>query len=42
MVTIPGTSEKGLVAAAAFGFIAGDVKRRFRVIASCKEVICDK
>jgi len=32
MVTIPGTSEKGLVAAAAFGFIAGDVKRRFRVI----------
>jgi 2-iminobutanoate/2-iminopropanoate deaminase len=33
MVTIPGTSEKGLVAAAAFGFIAGDAKRRFRVIA---------
>ena len=32
MVTIPGTTEKGLVAAAAFGFIAGDVKRRFRVI----------
>jgi len=32
MVTIPGTREKGLVAAAAFGFIAGDVKRRFRVI----------
>ena len=32
MVTIPGTSEKGLVAAAAFGFIAGDAKRRFRVI----------
>lgn len=32
MVTIPGTSEKGLVAAAAFGFIAGDTKRRFRVI----------
>jgi len=34
MVTIPGTSEKGLVAAAAFGFIAGDTKRRFRVIES--------
>ena len=32
MVTIPGTTEKGLVAAAAFGFIAGDTKRRFRVI----------
>ncbi|HDK27094.1 MAG TPA: serine dehydratase subunit alpha family protein [Candidatus Atribacteria bacterium] len=32
MVTIPGTREKGLVAAAAFGFIAGDIKRRFRVI----------
>jgi len=32
MVTIPGTREKGLVAAAAFGFIAGDAKRRFRVI----------
>jgi len=31
MVTIPGTTEKGLVAAAAFGFIAGDIKRRFRV-----------
>jgi len=29
---IPGTREKGLVAAAAFGFIAGDIKRRFRVI----------
>ena len=32
MVTIPGTSERGLVAAAAFGFITGDTKRRFRVI----------
>lgn len=32
MVTISGTTEKGLVAAAAFGFIAGDAKRRFRVI----------
>jgi len=32
MVTIPGTREKGLVAAASFGFIAGDIKRRFRVI----------
>jgi len=32
MVTIPGTTEKGLIAATAFGFIAGDAKRRFRVI----------
>ena len=32
MATIPGTTEKGLVAAAAFGFIAGDAKRRLRVI----------
>ena len=32
MVTIPGTTEKGLIAAAAFGFVVGDVKRRFRVI----------
>jgi len=32
MVTIPGTTEKGLVAAAAFGFIAGDAKKKFRVI----------
>jgi len=32
MVTIPGTSEKGLVAAVAFGFIAGDTKKRFKVI----------
>jgi len=33
-VTIPGTTEKGLMAAAAFGFIAGDAKRRLRVIES--------
>ena len=32
MVTIPGTTEKGLVAAAAFEFVAGDTKRRFRAI----------
>ena len=31
MVTIPGTTEKGLVAAAAFGFVRGDAKRRSRV-----------
>ena len=32
MVNIPGTTEKGLIAAAAFGFIAGDAKKRLRVI----------
>jgi L-cysteine desulfidase len=32
MVTIPGTKEKGLVAAAAFGFLAGKTKKGFRVI----------
>ncbi len=32
MVTIPGTTEKGLVFAAAFGFIAGDVRKKLRVI----------
>jgi len=32
MVTIPGTKEKGLIAAAAFGFVAGDSKKGFRVI----------
>jgi L-cysteine desulfidase len=37
MVTIPGTTEKGLVAAAAFGFIAGDAKRSLRVIEGLTE-----
>jgi len=32
MVTIPGTTEKGLVFAAAFGFIAGDARKKLRVI----------
>jgi len=32
MVTIPGTSEKGLIAAAAFGFITGDTQKKMRVI----------
>jgi len=32
MVTIPGTTEKGLTAAAAFGFLAGKTKKEFRVI----------
>jgi len=41
MVTIPGTTEKGLVAAAAFGFIAGDIKRRFRVIEGLTDVDID-
>lgn len=37
MVTIPGTKEKGLIAAAAFGFVAGDAKRKFRVIEGLRE-----
>lgn len=37
MVTIPGTTEKGLIAAAAFGFVAGDAKKGFRVIEGLKE-----
>jgi L-cysteine desulfidase len=37
MVTIPGTTEKGLIAAAAFGFVAGDAKKGFRVIEDLKE-----
>jgi L-cysteine desulfidase len=37
MVTIPGTNEKGLIAAAAFGFVGGDAKRRYRVIEGLKE-----
>jgi len=32
MVTIPGTTEKGLIMAGALGFVAGDVKKRLRVI----------
>jgi len=32
MVTIPGTTEKGLLSAAAFGFLAGKTKKGFRVI----------
>lgn len=32
MVTIPGTKEKGLVAAAAFGFLSGKTERRLKVI----------
>ena len=32
MVTIPGTTEKGLLAAATFGFLSGKTKKGFRVI----------
>jgi len=32
MVTIPGTKEKGLIAAAAFGFLAGKTEKGFQVI----------
>jgi len=32
MVTIPGTTEKGLIVAGALGFVAGEAKKRFRVI----------
>jgi len=37
MVTIPGTSEKGLIAAAAFGFIAGDAQKGLMVIEGISE-----
>jgi len=37
MVTIPGTAEKGLISAAAFGFVAGDAEKGFRVIEGLKE-----
>ncbi|MDD5015115.1 MAG: L-serine ammonia-lyase, iron-sulfur-dependent, subunit alpha [Atribacterota bacterium] len=37
IVYIPGTTEKGLIAAAAFGFTGGDAKRGFRVIEGLKE-----
>jgi L-cysteine desulfidase len=33
-VTIPGTNEKGLVAAAAYGFLAGKTEKNFQVIES--------
>ena len=37
MVTIPGTTEKGLIAAAAFGFVAGDAKKGLMVIEGITE-----
>jgi len=37
MVTIPGTKEKGLVAGAALGFVAGDPKKELRVIDNVKK-----
>jgi len=37
MVTIPGTKERGLLAAAAFGFLFGKTKEGFRVIEGLKE-----
>lgn len=37
MVTIPGTTEKGLIIAGALGFVAGDVKKGLRVIESLNE-----
>lgn len=37
MVTIPGTTEKGLIIAGALGFVAGDAKKGLRVIDSLKE-----
>ena len=37
MVTIPGTNEKGLLAAAAFGFLFGRTERGFRVIEGLTE-----
>jgi len=37
MVTIPGTKEKGLLAAATFGYLFGKTEREFRVIEGLKE-----
>lgn len=37
MVTIPGTTERGLLPAAAFGYLAGNTKRGFRVIEGLTE-----
>jgi len=37
MVTIPGTTEKGLIVAGALGFVVGDVKKGLRVIEGLKE-----
>jgi len=37
MVTIPGSTEKGLLAAAAFGFLAGKTEKGFRVIEGLTE-----
>ena len=37
IVAIPGTTKKGLIAAATFGFVGGDAKRGFRVIEGLKE-----
>lgn len=37
MVTIPGTKEKGLYAAAAFGFLFGKTEKGFRVIEGLEE-----
>lgn len=37
MVTIPGTTEKGLIIAGALGFVAGDVKKGLRAIEGLKK-----
>ncbi len=37
MVTIPGTTEKGLLPAAAFGFLAGNTEKKLRVIEGLTE-----
>ena len=37
MVTIPGTTEKGLLPAAAFGFLAGNTEKGFKVIEGLTE-----
>ena len=42
MVTIPGTKEKGLLAAAAFGFLFGKSEKEFRVIDELTEKEAEK
>lgn len=41
MVTIPGTSERGLLSAAAFGYLAGNTEKGFRVIEGLNKIDID-
>ncbi len=41
MVTIPGTSERGLLSATAFGYLAGNTEKGFRVIEGLNKIDID-